>query len=386
MYKRFMAANDALERLLAVSRPIESQDRLPVGDSAGRVLSEDISSTINLPAFNRAAMDGFAVRSCDTRSASPVNPIYLQIGKDCIPIRTGMAVPDIFDAVIMLEETMLRTDKLQVMGEVHPFRNVSRIGEDIARGDHIFKEGHCLRPPDIALLAALSCKEVSVYSRPKIAIIPTGGELVAIGARPLLPGEAYEINGLMARLYLEKWGGHPRMGDIVSDDPEIIRKAIESNVDADMVILIGGTSVGEKDYVPSVLDEMGELLVHGVRIQPGKPTSFGRIKETPVVCLPGYPVAALVDLYLFVRPALKKMARLDDALHKTRATLSRKVASKTGYLSIVRVRIEGDKAVPIMTSGAGILSSVARADGFIIVPEDLEGIEAGEIVEITMFE
>jgi len=295
-------------------------------------------------------------------------------------------VPDNFDAVVMLEETFLRGKQVEVMGEVHPFRNISRIGEDIAVGDLIFKEGHRLRPPDIALLAALGIKYVSVYSRPRIAIVPTGGELVAIGARPLLPGEAYEINGLMARLYVEKWGCVAKVHDIVPDDPEMIRKAIESNLDVDMIILIGGTSVGEKDYAPKVLAELGQLLVHGVRIQPGKPTAFGRVQDRPVVCLPGYPVAALADLYMFVRSALKKLAHLNDAVPKITVKLARKIASKPGYLGIVRVKIEGEMAMPIMTSGAGILSSVARADGFVIVPEELEGIEAGEMVEVTLIE
>jgi molybdopterin molybdotransferase len=270
--------------------------------------------------------------------------------------------------------------------EVHPFRNVSRIGEDIATGDLIMKEGHKLRPPDIALLAALGVKKVCVYTRPKIAIIPTGGELVAIGSRELKQGEAYEINSLMAELYVEKWGGLPLKHHIVLDDPELIRETIESKLDADMIVLIGGTSVGEKDYAPRALADIGDLLVHGVRLQPGKPTAIGRVKDKVVVCLPGYPVAAFSSLYLYVRPAVKKLAHLDDAMPKITATLSRKVVSRPGYLSLVRVKIEGEAAVPIMTSGAGILSSVAKADGFVMVPEELEGIEAGEAVEVTLIE
>lgn len=386
MFKRFMRATEALEALLGIVLPIRRKERIPLQDSVGRVLSENIVSAIDLPEFNRAAMDGFAVRSSDTRGASTASPVYLRLGNGCASVRTGMAVPEDFDAVVMLEETFLRENRVEVMGEVHPFRNVSRIGEDIGAGDLIFKEGHRLRPPDIALLSALKIKDVLVYERPRIAIIPTGGELVAICARPLLPGEAYEINGLMVQLYAELWGCRAAVHSIVPDNPELIRKAIESNLDADMIILIGGTSVGEKDYAPKVLAELGQLLVHGVRIQPGKPTAFGRVHDKPVVCLPGYPVAALADLYLFVRPALKKLAHLNDAAPKTNARLSRKIASKPGYLGIVRVKIDDGMAVPIMTSGAGILSSVARADGFVIVPEDLEGIEAGEIVEVMIIE
>jgi len=153
-----------------------------------------------------------------------------------------------------------------------------------------------------------------------------------------------------------------------------------------MVILIGGTSVGEKDYCPQVVDDLGELLVHGVRIQPGKPTSFGRIGGKPVICLPGYPVAALSALYLFIRPAAKRMAHQPVEQPVKRARLSRKIASRPGYESMVRVALRGEEADPIMASGAGILSSVARADGYVVVPEELEGLEAGEEVEVNLFE
>jgi molybdopterin molybdotransferase len=182
------------------------------------------------------------------------------------------------------------------------------------------------------------------------------------------------------------WGANARKTDIIPDDELKIREAIQANPDADIIVIIGGTSVGEKDYAPRVLAEMGELYVHGVRLQPGKPTAFGAVAGRPVVCLPGYPVAALSDLYLFVRPALKKMAHLSDSLPKVPATLARKIPSKAGYLSLVRVALKDGEAEPIMISGAGILSSVTRADGFVIVPEELEGFEAGETVEVVLFE
>lgn len=305
-----------------------------------------------------------------------------------LPLRTGMAVPEGFDAVVMLEDTVLRGGVLEITAEVHPYRNVSRIGEDVCRGEMILRMGHRLRPPDIALLAALGFWQVTVYAKPRIAVIPTGGELVSRGARArqLQPGEAYETNGLIARLYVEMWGGAALQMDIVPDDPAKIRMAIESSLGMDMIVIIGGTSVGVKDYAPRVLAEAGELLIHGVRVQPGKPTAFGSVGGKPVVCLPGYPVAALSDLYLFIRPAIKKMAHLHDPVPKVRARLAGKIASKAGYLSIVRVALKDGEAVPIMVSGAGILSSVARADGFVIVPEEREGMEAGEMVEVNLFE
>ena len=383
MFKRIMGASEARTTLLERCLPVQHAEPLPVAESTGRVLSSDVVSSVDLPEFNRAAMDGFAVRSAETRGASPSNPVYLSV---FLPLRTGMAVPETFDAVVMWEDAQARGETLEITAVVHPYRNVSCVGEDIHRGDPVFKQGHRLRPPDVALLSALGIGEVAVHALPKVAIIPTGGELVDIGARSLEPGEAYEINGLMARLYVEMWGGAARKREIVPDDPGKIRQAMEAEQEADMIIIIGGTSVGEKDYAPRVLAEAGELLVHGVRVQPGKPAAFGVVAGKPVVCLPGYPVAALSDLYLFVRPALLKMAHLDDTLPKTRARLTRKIASKPGYLSIVRVALQDGEAEPIMVSGAGILSSVARADGFVIVPEEQEGMEAGETVEVNLFE
>lgn len=378
-----MGADHARKAIMERCKPVTRTEILALAGSAGRVLAKLVTSSVDLPGFNRAAMDGFAVRSNDTRGASAQNPIYLD---SFLPVRTGMAVPEGFDAVVMLEDSTIRGSELEVKAEAYSYRNVSRIGEDIQKGDTVLEEGHMLRPPDIALLSALGIESVTVYARPKVAIIPTGGELVAIGSRDLKPGEAYEINGLMAQLYVKTWGGEALLHEIVPDDPKLIHGAIESSLDADMIVIIGGTSVGEKDYAPTTVEGMGELLVHGVRIQPGKPTALGVIEDKPVACLPGYPVAALSALYLFVRPALKRLAHLDDAAPKIQAKLARKIASRPGYLSIVRVALKGGEAMPIMSSGAGILSSVARADGFVVVPEEREGMEPGETVEVMLIE
>lgn len=369
-----------LERCL----PLKDIEEIDTPCAVDRVAAEDIRSPVSLPAFDRSAMDGYAVRSADTKGARLNAPTFIQ---DFIPLRTGMVVPEGYDAIVMLEDARARGEMLEVTAEVHPFKNVARTGEDVMEGDIVFPEGHRLRPPDIALLSALGIGKVRVYARPNVVIIPTGGELVDIGARKLDPGEAYETNGLMASLYLEKWGAAVKKCKIVPDDPEKICEAIKANLNANMIIIIGGTSVGEKDYAPRILSEIGELYVHGVRLQPGKPTAFAEVAGKPVVCLPGYPVAALSNLYLFVRPAIKRMAHLDDEPPRLRARLARKMPSRPGYLSLVRVAFREDGQVePIMVSGAGILSSVARADGFVMVPEELEGFEEGEMVEVVLYE
>jgi molybdopterin molybdotransferase len=383
MFKRFCGAAAAKEMLLDRCLPIERTQFIPSVQAESRVISQEVRSPVSLPSFDRAAMDGFAVRSSDTKGARPHAPVFLDKFQ---PVRTGMPVPGEYDAVMMLEDARLRESTLEITAQLHAYRNVSRTGEDIREGESVFSQGHTLRPPDVALLSALGIGEVQVYEKPKVVIIPTGGELVAIGSRALAPGEAYEINGLMARLYTQRWGALAEKSEIVPDDEGLIREAISANLHADLIIIIGGTSVGDKDYAPRVLSEMGELMVHGVRLQPGKPTAFGVVAGKPVVCLPGYPVAALFDLYLFVQPALQKIARRSDALPKVSARLERKIPSRPGYLSLVRVALKDGQAEPIMISGAGILSSVARANGFVVVPEQQEGLEAGENVEVMLFE
>jgi len=383
MFKRFCGAADALHMLISRCQPLQRAELLCTPLAEGRVLSQDIFSPISLPGFDRAAMDGYAVRSEDTRGARPHAPVFLERFQ---AVRTGMTVPAPYDAVVMLEDCNLHGSILETTAQLHPFKNVSRIGEDVAAGEKIFSRGQTMRPPDLSLLSAVGIEQVEAYHRPKVAIIPTGGELLDIGSRPLRPGEAYEINSLMARLYAQKWGASVHKTDIVPDDESLIREAVAANEDADLIIILGGTSVGEKDYVPRILAGMGELLVHGVRLQPGKPTAIGVVADTPVVCLPGYPVAMLFDLYLFVRPALQRIGHRSDPQPKVRAVLTRKIPSRPGYLSLVRVALRGEQAEPIMVSGAGILSSVARADGFVLVSEAKEGLEAGEMVDVLIFE
>lgn len=384
MFKRFCGAADALQMLLERCRPLERIESLPVGLAAGRILCQDVLSPVSLPGFDRAAMDGYAVRSADTAGARPHAPVFIQ---DFLPARTGQPVPSRYDAVLMLEDAEMRGSTLQSTAQLHSGKNVSRVGEDIAAGERVYSAGHTIRPPDAALLLALGIEEVAVWHRPKVTIIPTGGELVEPGERPLSPGEAYEINGLMARLYAERWGAEAVRTQIVPDDEGLIRDAVgKASQDSDFIIVIGGTSVGEKDYAPRMLAENGELFVHGVRLQPGKPTAIGSIGERPVVCLPGYPVAMLSDLYIFVRPALQKIGRRNDHLPRIAVPLARKIPSRPGYLSLVRVAIREGRAEPIMISGAGILSSVAKADGFVVVAEEKEGLEAGEAVEVILFE
>ncbi|HII06916.1 MAG TPA: molybdopterin molybdotransferase MoeA [Methanotrichaceae archaeon] len=392
MFKELASATESLKALLERCGPVNRSEAVHLAGAFGRVLYEDVSSPVNLPGFNRAAMDGYAVRAADTRGASPLAPVYLQIDEAagegrCVPVRTGMPAPRGADAVLMKEDALPRGREVEATAEVHPYRNLARVGEDVALGETVFREGHKLRPPDIALLASLGLSEAQVYERPKVAIIPTGNELVPpFSTQQLEPGQARETNGLMGELYAKIWGGSPRKVPLVEDDPNLIKEAIAQNLDADLILISGGTSVGDEDYAPPILDEMGELMVHGVRITPGKPTALGMIEKTPVICLPGYPVAALSALYIFARPLITMMAHRTALPRVILARLDGKIVSRPGYLTFARVGLKDGVATPIMTSGAGILSSVARAEGYVMVPEEVEGRENGEMVEVNLIE
>jgi molybdopterin molybdotransferase len=401
MFRKRTNADEAKDFFLRVVRPVDGTEVLPIGDCDGRIAGEDVFAGADVPHYRRAAMDGFAVRASDTMGASSNSPVLFKLDNKiekgiCTRVHTGSPVPDDADAVVMLEDTVVHGEMVEVFSQVHPLKNLGEIGEDIRRGELIFTSEHLLRPCDIAVLASLGIEEIKVFKQPVVAIIPTGEELVPRGSRMPGVGEVYETNGLMTALYVKKWGGVPRLLDIVTDEPEKIKEAIQRVTGADMIIISGGTSVGKRDYVPAVVESLGTLLVHGVGISPGKPTALGSVNVKPVVCMPGYPVAGMVALYFFARPAVRKLAHIPDMPDRVvRAVLSEKIAGRTGFKTFARVKIETGtpystmgsfKAFPLATSGAGILSSVSKADGFVIIPENVEGIGKGEEVDVVLIE
>lgn len=387
-----MNADEAKELFLKAFAPLSGIENLPIEDCDSRIIAENITAGINVPHYRRAAMDGFAVRANDTLGAGANSPVVLKLALavgngTCARVHTGSPIPDGADAVVMLEDAVLRGESVEIFTQLHPGKNVGETGEDIRKGEVIMKEGQRLRPCDVAVLAALGIRDIPVFRKPLVAIIPTGEELVSRDSPVLREGEVYETNGLMAALYIRKWGGVPGLLDIVADEPEKIKDAISSNLDADMIITSGGTSVGKRDYVPGVVGSMGTLLVHGTGISPGKPTALGIINGKPVVCMPGYPVAGIVALYFFAKAALRKLGHIpDEQDRKVRAVLSGKIPGRTGYKTFARVKLEKGRAVPLAVSGAGILSSVSKADGFVIIPENVEGYDKGEEVEIVLIE
>ena len=393
IFKERTSVSKAKELFLAETRPLDSSENIPIRESEGRILANTILAPRNVPHYRRSAMDGYAVRSADIMGASPLNPVMLPVSDDveegsCCYVSTGTRVTDKADAVLMIEDTILIGDMIEIRAQVHPGKNVGDVGEDVRKNEIIFNKGHLLRSCDIAVLASLGIENINVYSRPVVAIIPTGNDLVPLGDNELPePGKTLDINSLMIGMYVEKWGADARYCDIVPEDRELIKKAITENMDADFIVVSGGTSVGERDFVPGVVESLGKKIVHGVGLSPGKPTALGIAGDTPVLCMPGYPAAGLVALFAFGKPAIRKAGNIPDMPEITvKARLTGKINSREGYVSYARVILEDDIARPLMTAGAGILSSIAKSNGFVIIPENVEGYEEGNEVDVVLIE
>jgi molybdopterin molybdotransferase len=379
----------ALNMFLQAIAPIADTEVMPIREARGRVLALEIIAQRDEPNYRRAAMDGYAVIADDTLGASEQSPIVLKIGEDVrrgvtSRVHTGSKMPDEADAVVMVEDVERVDDVAEIRAQVHPFENVGLKGEDVSRGEHILVPGHRLRPADIGLLASLEVHDVTVYRQPDVAIIPTGEELV--GGKPA-EGEVVETNGLMNALLVEQWGARYRYRNIVPDVRELIEAALLRDMDADLILTTGGTSVGIRDLVPEAVHKLGKLLVHGIAISPAKPTALGFVENTPIACLPGFPVACLVASYAFAKPAIYRLANVKREFERTATgTLTGKITGKPGSRTYSRVALRNGLVEPIMVSGSGILSSMAKADGFVIIPESVEGYDEGQQVEVVLFD
>ncbi|PSP98529.1 molybdopterin molybdenumtransferase MoeA [Halobacteriales archaeon QS_5_70_17] len=400
-FKSVTRVDEARERLLSAADPVERTDRLPLEQAVGRALAEPVAARRNVPHYARAAMDGYAVRAEDTFSASDRSPAVLREGdspgpNSAVRVHTGSALPDGADAVVMVEETERvegrsaddGSAELEVFDAVAEGENVAPVGEDVSEGQALFDPGHRLRPSDLGLLKSTGIDAVQVYDRPTVGVVPTGEELVQ---RDPDPGEVIETNGLTVSQYVRRWGGTPTYREVVTDDERALRAALERDLTKDVVVTTGGSSVGERDLIPEVVDDLGEVLVHGIALKPGHPCALGVVRDTPVVMLPGYPVACIVNAVQFLRPLVKALGHLPREPHPAReARLTRKVRSEPGVRTFVRVATEegedGLEATPTRASGSGVLSSVALADGWVVVEEDREGIPEGEIVSVEDWE
>ena len=400
-FKQRTRVADALAALRDAVDPHGRAEEVPIAEADGRTLAATMAAPANVPPAPRAAMDGYAVRAEDTFGASDRSPEILRavdaeptegsVGPNqALRVHTGSALPDGADAVVMIEQAEPVADEVEVFDAVAESENVAPVGEDVSEGQQLYDPGHVLRPSDLGLLKSVGFTEVPVVEKPEVTVIPTGDELVQADPGP---GETIETNGLTVARFVERWGGEPTELDPVEDDEEALKEAIRSGLDGELVVTSGGSSVGQRDLLPEVLEEMGEIVVHGIALKPGHPFGFAVVEGTPVLMLPGYPVATIVNAVQFLRPAVKRAMDAPLPDHPaTEATLERKIASEPGVRTFARVRLEEREddplpaAIPTRVSGSGVLSSVALADGWVVVPEPAEGIDAGEVVAVQDWE
>ena len=364
-------------------------ERVPVGDALGRITSEAVIAKISSPFYHSAAMDGYAVRFLDTFGASETKPKRLRVPDQALAIDTGDPMPEGFDAVIMIEDVeTISESEIEILKPATPWQHVRLVGEDIVATELIISENHVVRPVDMAAMIASGHTTVMVRRRPVVSIIPTGTELVEPGTE-LKRGDIIDFNSTMLAATATEYGAHAVQKNIVKDSVALLRQTIlDALGDSDMVVINAGSSAGREDFTANVIAELGEVIVHGVSIKPGKPVILGLVKGKPVIGIPGYPVSAALTFTLFVKPLVYAFLGLKAPGPDTiTAKLSRQVASSLGQEEFIRVKLGSVSdnliATPV-TRGAGALMSLARADGIIRVPAQSEGIAAGHSVTVEL--
>ena len=387
--KTLEEAREILFKRFFSDRPL-SKEMVSVPDAVGRVLAEPATAVISSPNFHLSAMDGIAVKASDTFGASEARPKELLIGKNAFYVNTGHVMPKDTDTVIMIEYVhVLDQNRIEIEAPAFPWQNVRKVGEDIVATELLFPQHHVITPYCVGALLSGGLFKVPVLTQPKVLIIPTGSELVdwrETAVEDLLPGQVIETNSFVLGKLVESCGGTFTRHDMILDDPMKIKTAILDaiNSDVDIILTVGGSSAGSEDYTQYAVDELGEVLVHGVTIMPGKPVLMGQIKNKPIFGIPGYPVSAIVAFEQFVGPLISFMlGQPEKERPKVQVEPTRKIASKLGLEEFIRVKLGavGDKIVAIpLPRGAGCITTLTEADGIIRIPKNLEGINPNESV------
>ena len=395
---------EARDTILNRVRPI-GVERVDIVSGRDRVLAEDVHATRNQPPWDNSAMDGYAVRAADTVPASPNTPAELEIVEDlpagyvakravgpgqAIHIMTGAPVPEGADTIVRVERT-LRVDerRVRVLQPVEPGTDLRRAGEDIREGDLIIPSGTLIRPAEVGLLASTNRSQVSVYRRPRVAVLSTGDEIVDVD-EPLEDGKIVDSNGYALTALVADAGGVPLRLGICPDTQEALEQALRDGLVADAIITSGGVSVGEYDYVKAALEAVGTSMAFWkVSMTPGRPLTFGAIDETIVFGLPGNPVASMVTFELFMRPALLKMQGYTHLYRPTiKAVLQEDITKSLGRKQFIRVTLEQRDGTFFASrtgaQGSGILRSMSIADGLAVSHEEQEFMEAGQEIEVML--
>ncbi|APV43775.1 molybdopterin molybdotransferase [Dehalogenimonas formicexedens] len=398
-FGRLLDFDQAREMSLGLANPVERTETIPIDSALDRILAQDITARVSVPPFDRAAMDGYAVIAADTFGSSRNQPKKLPLAGavfagdspeealragNAFQIATGARLPAGADAVVMVEETELDGGTVNILKAVFPGGNIARAGEDIQQGSVLLVAGTQLNPGKVGMLASQGITEVEVFEKPRVSVVPTGEEIAATGS-PLKPGQIWDINSHTVSAVVRQSGGQATMSPIARDQADSLRSSIQEALKADMVIISGGSSVGERDLMSQILAEMGEVLFHGIQVKPGKPTLLARVNGKPVLGLPGYPTSCLINAYLLASPMIRKMARrkLDQGL-RLELPLAEAVPGSVGRRQFLPVRITEQRAKP-MFKESGAITATALADGYIDIPANVDILPKGELVTVNLF-
>jgi putative molybdopterin biosynthesis protein len=387
--------------------PFPGED-VPLAGALGRVTAEPIWAKVSAPHYHASAMDGYAVRARDTHGASEAHPVTLQVieadadvervARPAMPLNTGHPLPIWANAVIMVEHVQPGGEgDLLIRAPVAPWQHVRQMGEDMVATELVLPANHTLRPVDLGAAGSSGHAMVTVRRRPCVAILPTGSELVDVDAAAqgkMARGAIIETNSLVLAAQVEAWGGEAARWPIVPDEFDALRDAVEEAArGADLVLVNAGSSAGTEDYTVHAVEALGEVLVHGIAVRPGHPVIFGMLhvgeRDVPVIGVPGYPVSAALTGEIFVERLLDRwLGRPPHEPQTLRATVSRKIASPPGDDDYVRVTVGqvGDRVIATpLSRGAGVISSLVRADGIVRIPRFSEGVDAGAEVDVHLY-
>ena len=408
MFRRLIAFDEA-KRVINEQMKLEvlGDEEIPLLKAYNRVLRENVVSALDIPPFNRSTVDGYAVKAEDTFGAEENQPAklalrgkvsvgelpQLYVGKsESAEIVTGAPIPEGADAVVMVEDTDTQDAELHVFRAVTRDENVMKRGTDIKKGETVLKAGQVLGASEIGVLAALGLTKVEVFKVPVIGVLSTGAEVTELG-KELPAGKIYDINAYSLSTAVRESGGIPVYLGVVPDDRAELRKTLEhALVSADMVITSGGVSVGPKDLTPQIVNSLGKpgVIISGIAVKPGKPTTIALVGKKPVFSLPGHPTSALLLFHLLARPVIQRMSGRSATEVKTvKALTATRMFSAKGRRTFVMVTLKRDKlnrflAEPVATGASGAITTLAKADGFVEIPENQQFIDADEEITVAL--
>jgi len=399
-FQKLVPTEEAMNKWLNILKIHKREEtKIPITEALNRVLSSDIIVSEDLPRFDKSAVDGYAILSVDTIGASQFKSKNFNLttvqkisSKQAIPVWTGNPIPVGADAVVMIENTKKTNSRLEIFTQLPKWANVSKKGEDVKAGELGLKSGTRLKPHHLALIAALGYTSIKVTTKPKIAVLATGNELVDLGGT-LSTGQIFESNRITISGLCRELGCKSIDLGIAKDNMKDLSEKIKVGLkNCDALITTGGTSVGQFDLLPEVINKIGNpgVIVHGMALRPAMPTGLAVVDGKPILILSGNPVAAMIGFEVFMRPLISKMlGSISDKRHTITGIMNRKVATRLGRQTYLRVRVIQKNAEfivePISARGSGIISSMTRANGFVVVPSNREGIRKDELVTVQLF-